>query len=87
MKPDPELIERMVTRVISAHSAKMRADARYRELLREAATVRGVQAEVSRRLNRSRELLRQDAMTEEELAQHRAHDAARKRRPTATQGE
>jgi len=69
-----------VPEVVEAWNAIERAEAHYREVLRSALAVRGTQAQLMTALGRSREQLRQDAMTDAERDAIRAADADRKRR-------
>lgn len=69
-----------VPEVVEAWAAYQAAEEHYRTTLKAALTVRGNQTKLAVALNRSREILRQDAMTDEERAAIRAADAERKRR-------
>lgn len=80
-----------VDEVIAAHgaatAAREAADEawrKYREVLRacikEGETEPGRQVEISRRTGRTRETLRQDAMTDEEREELRRREAERRRR-------
>lgn len=66
---------------------------RYRATLRaalaegEAEGIAGRQAKIAKRLDRTREMLRRDAMTDEQRAELRAVEAERKRAATAAKGE
>jgi len=66
--------------VIEAWQAAKLAEDHYRDVLREAVKVRGTQAELITALNRSRETLRFDAMTDEQQEAARQADLDRKAR-------
>lgn len=76
--------------VEAAFRAIDRAWETYRATLRaclaegEAAGVAGRQAEISRRLGRTREMLRRDAMTDEQRETLRLAEAERKRKAKST---
>ncbi len=66
--------------IVQAFHAIDAAERRYREILRmhlKAKTVQ--QVEVSKALNRTREMIRRDAMTDEERAELRRAESERKR--------
>lgn len=66
--------------VKAAYAKIAEAELAYRDTLRKALAEETVtQAEVSRELNRNRETLRQDAMTEAERADYRAKELERQR--------
>jgi len=65
--------------VEQAFRAIERTRQQYRETLRAALADGVTQADVSRRLDRSREILRQDAMSDEELAAVREAELDRQR--------
>lgn len=69
-----------VPEVVEAWKAIEHAEAHYREVLRAALPVRGAQTQLVAALGRSREQLRQDAMTDAEREAIRHADAERKRR-------
>lgn len=68
--------------VIEAWRAIDAAEQRYRAILRQALDGGVQQAEISRALGRTRESIRQDALSEEERAEIRRRDAERKRNRT-----
>lgn len=76
--------------VVNAWNAIEKAQEHYRRTLRacveegEAEGKSGRQAEISRRIGRTRETLRQDAMTDEERAQLRKAEADRRRARTVS---
>lgn len=80
------LVMPSVDEVVNAFNEIERAWERYRETLRaclkegEDEGRSGRQAEISRRIGRSREILRQDAMTDEEREQIRQREASRRHR-------
>lgn len=65
--------------VIEAYNAISEAELRYRAVLRDALSSGVQQVAISKALNRTREMIRRDAMTEEQRDQMRRADAARKR--------
>lgn len=65
--------------VIEAYRAISKAEQRYRETLREALKLGVQQVEISKALDRTREMIRRDAMTEEQRERMRLADAERKR--------
>lgn len=75
--------------VVKAHAAIERAWEHYRATLRAclaegtAEGISGRQAEISRRLGRTREMLRRDAMTDEQREALRITEAERKRTVTS----
>lgn len=67
--------------IIEAYGAIEAAERHYREILREALNNNEVQQiDVATALKRTRETIRQDAMTDEQREEFRRADAARKRR-------
>jgi len=66
--------------IIEAFRAIDAAERRYRDVLRKHLAAKTVQqVEVARALNRTREMVRRDAMTEEQRDQIRRADADRRR--------
>ncbi|MFG1659125.1 hypothetical protein ACGFIY_21590 [Micromonospora chersina] len=71
--------------IVQAFHAIDAAERHYREVLRKHLKAKTVQqVDVSKALNRTREMIRRDAMTEEERAELRQADADRKRQKRAT---
>ncbi|MGS2615149.1 hypothetical protein ACVCAH_11580 [Micromonospora sp. LZ34] len=71
--------------IVQAFHAIDAAERHYREVLRKHLTAGTVQqVDVVKALNRTREMIRRDAMTEEERAEMRRADAERKRARRAT---
>lgn len=71
--------------IVKAFNAIDEAERRYRALLREALAAGKVQqVEVSKALNRTREMIRRDAMTDEQREALRRADAERRRGARAT---
>jgi hypothetical protein len=74
-----------VDEVVEAFEGIEKAWERYRATLRaclaegEAEGIAGRQAQISKRLNRTREMLRRDAMTDEQREELRRQEAERKR--------
>lgn len=64
--------------VIKAHAEIAKAEARYRDVLREALKVRGTQARLVEALGVTREKLRQDSLPESDREKVREADARRK---------
>jgi hypothetical protein len=79
------LVVPTVDDVVNAYSEIEKAWENYRTTLRaclaegEAEGIQGRQAEISRRLGRTREAIRQDAMTHEQREQLRKIEADRRR--------
>lgn len=77
------LVVTSVDDVVAAYAEIEQAWERYRFILRaclaEAEGQQGRQAEISRRLGRTREAIRQDAMTAEQREQLRKAEADRRR--------
>lgn len=79
------LVMPTVDDVVSAYSQIEKAWEQYRATLRDCLAegeqdgVMGRQAEISRRLGRTRETIRQDAMTDEQREELRRVEAARRR--------
>ena len=79
------LVVTSVDDVVTAYSKIEQAWEQYRATLREclaegeAEGVQGRQAEISRRLGRTREAIRQDAMTDEDRERLRKAEADRRR--------
>lgn len=69
--------------VIEAYHEISRAEARYRETLRTALADGVTQTAISKALERTREMIRQDAMTEEQRAEMRKAAARRQQRRRA----
>jgi hypothetical protein len=66
--------------IIEAYNAIDAAERRYRDVLRKHLAAKTVQqVDVVRALNRTREMVRRDAMTEEQRDQIRRADAERRR--------
>lgn len=65
--------------VVKAWNGIAEAEQRYRQTLRAAIADEVPQVEISRAINRTREMLRRDAMTDEERAEVRRADLARKK--------
>jgi hypothetical protein len=69
-----------LTEIIEAYRAIDAAERHYREVLRKHLTSGAVQqVDVATALNRTREMIRRDAMTEEQREEIRRADAERKR--------
>lgn len=66
--------------VIEAYQEISRAEERYRKTLRSALADGVTQTAISRALDRTREMIRQDAMTDEQRAELRRAAAERQRR-------
>lgn len=66
--------------VIEAYREISRAEERYRETLRAAIAEGVTQTAISRALDRTREMIRQDAMSEEQRAEMRRAAANRQQR-------
>lgn len=66
--------------VIEAFQEISRAEERYRETLRAALADGVTQTAISKALDRTREMIRQDAMTDEQRAELRRAAAERQRR-------
>jgi hypothetical protein len=64
--------------IVSAWEGIARAEEHYRVTLRAGIAADVTQVEVSRRLGRTREMLRRDVMTEEQLAELKKADRERK---------
>jgi hypothetical protein len=77
-----------VDEVVEAFEGIEKAWEHYRATLRaclaegEAEGIAGRQAQISKRLNRTREMLRRDAMTDEQREELRKQEAERKRQKT-----
>jgi len=69
-----------VGEVVAAYRRIGEAEERYRAVLRRALESGATQAELAQALGRSREKLRQDAMTAEDLARIQQANTDRKRR-------
>jgi hypothetical protein len=71
--------------IVKAWNAIGDAERQYRAILREALTSGDVQqVEVSRALERTREMIRRDAMTDEQRAELRRAETERRRASRAT---